>query len=651
MIHKENRRLISCIIFISFVFLGSCKTKLEFEKIRQAPRIDEKNFPDVENVIVLDKSVVSFQFDEQRQAVIAIHEKTLQQRILRKNQNIPKPFLFLTISTPQFTITDIGGRIVKTDGREIPLNEEITYENIQAELQSQHKLIQVRYENTEIGDFIELKWKETISDLTALHPFVFGNQYPIIRSEFTVNIPPGFEIDYYISRKGNKILWDPEIFILPKEQGRRLFWLKKNIPPIFSESQGDTIEFLSDTAYLAFVRYKHHISVAGYETWDQLARKAMDYLYIKDQVTSAVKKTLSDITTYDKDSQDSLQSIYEYVAYSITSIKPENISVSDKPASFEKILQEKKATPRDKNLLLLSFLREQGLNAYPILVSLKKTFPVTPDFPTLAVFDHIIVEVENEHGKYYLDSSCQSCPFGTLPPQVKENFGLYLHSSFAKLFKIPSERDDENNIMKTHYNLEITNKGLLFGIINSEFQGLAAIDMRNLLQKRTDEGWIKDVIQNMLFQKPSQLAIHEIMLKPEMIQSPNVPLKFQVSVQKEESFSLSLADIFGFIEPSSRDEYRRYNLDLKYPMTHYASIEMRLAEDLTFQKIPEEESISWDGGNMAVEFEKKKRNYIKIRFKMVRTQFYIPKQIYPKYSTFHRDILKILQKPIIIGKL
>ncbi len=109
---------------------------------------------------------------------------------------------------------------------------------------------------------------------------------------------------------------------------------------------------------------------------------------------------------------------------------------------------------KDLTTLLISYLREAGVTAHPVLVLTKTEGVVDRDFPTFG-FNHVITAATTGTDTIWMDPTCSTCPFGELPPPDEDIDVLMMNDQGGTLVRTPGSTADENRLLReTHIRLQ-----------------------------------------------------------------------------------------------------------------------------------------------------------------------------------------------------
>jgi len=103
---------------------------------------------------------------------------------------------------------------------------------------------------------------------------------------------------------------------------------------------------------------------------------------------------------------------------------------------------------KDLSTLLISYLREAGVRAYPALVVTRGMGAIDRDFPMFR-FNHVITAAETTTDTIWMDPTCTNCPFGVLPTGDQDIDVLLMNDSGGAVIRTPATTAAENTVNRT----------------------------------------------------------------------------------------------------------------------------------------------------------------------------------------------------------
>tara|TARA_R110002050_G_scaffold204522_1_gene340011 strand:- start:8941 stop:11475 length:2535 start_codon:yes stop_codon:yes gene_type:complete len=157
-----------------------------------------------------------------------------------------------------------------------------------------------------------------------------------------------------------------------------------------------------------------------------------------------------------------------------------------KPNDPKKVFNQRYGDCKDKSLLLVTLLRDQGIDAYPVFVNTSMQNEITTKLPSNTAFDHCIVNLEFEGNQYFIDPTIAN-QGGNLAnfsiPEYKK--GLRIKNGETSLIDIKGSENAEVFIKET-ITIDSIGKGAIF-LIKSTYKGGKADYMRSYFNTNSKE--------------------------------------------------------------------------------------------------------------------------------------------------------------------
>ena len=149
------------------------------------------------------------------------------------------------------------------------------------------------------------------------------------------------------------------------------------------------------------------------------------------------------------------------------------------PKTARETMRDRYGDCKDHAVLLYSLLKSAGFDASLALVNLSQQ--VVPGLPNTDQFDHMIVSVDTDQGRVFIDSTDKDLRLGQLPPRsMAGNYALELGATPA-LIQIP---DYETNLtgISVERVVEPRGDGYIAVTETARFTGYQAADLRGQLR-------------------------------------------------------------------------------------------------------------------------------------------------------------------------
>lgn len=346
------------------------------------------------------------------------------------------------------------------------------------------------FPGVKVGSIIEYSYVVESKHFIQLKGWNFQCNLPTIHSEFTAKIDQGFDV---------KVVYRG--FQLPAkyDKVKTSHWELDNLKPIKDEPLYSNAEDYAETIRLQLTGYSVGDPTGGSEYikvidgWEAIAKRFRegDYYssYVKDR--EFTKPILKSIVDSSDNALTKARKIFYYVQKNYTWNNHRDVD----PNLSSKVMSDKKVgTTSDITMMLISLLRNSGLDASPILISTKDHGPITKAFPLLSQFNQLIASVTVDGNTYFLDAANDSYPFGILPPYDLATAGFKIGQNDFTWVNIPfNDKFKADSYIKI--DLSDTSASTMYW--RTQYDGYAAVAMRRSLRDDdNDEMFVRKLIMS-----------------------------------------------------------------------------------------------------------------------------------------------------------
>ena len=251
--------------------------------------------------------------------------------------------------------------------------------------------------------------------------------------------------------------------------------------------------------------------------------------------------------------------------------------------------EEKAGNVADINLMLVSMLREAGLNANPVLLSTRDNG--VPMFPTRDGFNYVIAQVQVGEGSVLLDASDKFTEPNIIPIRALNWFGRAIDPSgeHPGLNIIPSRPSEETTMI----NLEFSENGSFSGQLRNSIKDYRAYRYRQQFAGLSDDDY-REAIQN----RNEGMAVSELSRDHLKIGRPvQETLKFTIADAWSEAgdkIYFNPMSVWAERENPFKEEARKYPVDFAYPYQEKYMVNIALPEGYRVESLPESVAFSLD---------------------------------------------------------
>jgi hypothetical protein len=338
--------------------------------------------------------------------------------------------------------------------------------------------------NVKEGSVIEYSYVIRTS-ASLLPSWQFQHEIPTAYSEYEAYIPK--EFTFRSEMKGFLPISDH----IKKNDGAWQKWIMKDVPAFkeepYTANSDDYISKIDFHIREVFIPGRPIIKFGS--SWLRIVNDLVEDQEFGVQIKTSgfLKNTVAEITTGLIDDEQKVKAIYDFVKSKI-----EWNQVIDKipDHSFKKVIDEKRGSTSEINLLMVSMMRKAGLKSYPVLLSTRKHGLINPFYPRFQQFNDVICLVKSGEKKILLDATDRKLPMNALPERCLNGEGLVVSKDEMEWVPLVSIRS--RKVINADYKL--SESGEIVGKVNIKRDGLDASSMREAYKDLGKEEYIKEFL-------------------------------------------------------------------------------------------------------------------------------------------------------------
>ncbi|MGD9015673.1 MAG: DUF3857 domain-containing protein, partial [Candidatus Omnitrophota bacterium] len=255
---------------------------------------------------------------------------------------------------------------------------------------------------------IEYKYKIYRNQLINEEDFTLSyslqESEPIIQANFKIAIPEEESLNYkIINPEYNKFQAKLDPVMQAYAGYREYIWEFKDIPAIIPEANMPPISKINSI-----------ILISTFDTWQEVYQWWWDLAKDKIQADQGIKQAVIDLTEGKQTRLEKIKAIYNFCAEDIRYVAVEYGQAGHEPHKATDIFFNKYGDCKDQAILLITMLRQIGIESYPVLIGTDEYLNLEEDFPSVN-FNHCIAAVKLDTDLVFLDPTCSTCSFGNLP--------------------------------------------------------------------------------------------------------------------------------------------------------------------------------------------------------------------------------------------
>ncbi|UAY51435.1 DUF3857 domain-containing protein [Ferruginibacter albus] len=470
------------------------------------------------------------------------------------------------------------------------------------------------------GSIIEYSYVVHSDFLFDLQPWAFQDNYPVVWSEYSVNIPEYF--DYVTLFQGYEpfsikteesgsavynITIHPDgqsgraenLTLSPNTSQKR--WVMKNVPALKEEAYTSSIK--NHIAKIEFQLAGIKLPNRPYESIMGTWTKASEELLKREDFGDRLNRNngwlndesaniLSGATT----GLDKTKKIYYYVRNNIKSTDIKGILL-DK--NLKDVFKNKSGSIADINMLLVTMLRHENIQATPVILSTKSHGYTSPYYPIIDKFNYVVCQVTLDSSTYYLDASQHYLGFNELPS--------YCYNGHARII--------DNEAKPVFFSSDILKENKLTGVIlfkdstPGKWSGNILynlnFDESNELREKIATKGMEDVEKGLTASNTDECSISKI--KFEDKDDCEKPLTMKCNVTAEGT----TADNIIYFSPIMRNEYkenplksaeRKYPVEMPYLIDDKYSLSIEIPDGYVVDELPKSSKVTFNESDATFDY-------------------------------------------------
>ncbi len=527
------------------------------------------------------------------------------------------------------------------------------------------------------GSIIEYSYQVKSDYFFNLQSWTFQGSYPVMWSQYEAEIPEFFK--YAILSQGyhpffiNKVKKSLTSFSFvqhvsresgitgPKSSGMNQFnvdgsidyhtWVMKDVPALKEEAF--TTALRNSISKIEFqlkqVAFPNSNPTNYLESWEKVASNLMDdpqfgaaidrpNNWMDDDVLAIVKAVPTKL--------EKAQKIYEYVRDHFTSKEENGIYIT---TGLKDVFKNKNGSAAEINLLLIAMLKNQQIDARPVILSTRDHGISHEFYPLLNRYNYVISKVIIGDSEFYLDASVRQLAFGMLPLQVYNGQAREIGRDMASplYFDADSIRESAMTIVYIS-NME---KGGVEGSYNHNYGVYEALDFRNKMTKTEPADFKKSLRQ----EYPEEITIENIQI--DSLQLLNEP----VAVKYDLKFNAFGDEDIVYFTPMLNEAIKKnpfiaaeryYPVEMPYTFDDIYTFRMEIPKGYKIEELPKSVRFNFNDDEGMFEYLISVDNiFVQMRCRLIMKKATFLNEDYPYLREFYSLVVKKESEQIVFKKI
>ncbi|WP_179316168.1 transglutaminase domain-containing protein [Winogradskyella undariae] len=310
--------------------------------------------------------------------------------------------------------------------------------------------------------------------------------------------------------------------------------------------------------------------------------------------------------------------------------------------------KEGKGNDADINLMLISMLRSQGVNANPVLVSTRNNG--IPLFPTREGFNYVICSVEKDDMYLLIDATEQYSTNNILPQRVLNWKGRLIKDN--KVSRWVSIQPNKKSLESSALNVTINEDFSLSGKVTKHLTDYVAYSYRNKYAGVTTEDHIKSLEKD-----KGDIEISTLSLKNmnNAVQPVDLSYEYELSDGVDEVGDKLYFSPLLFLatkENPFKLEERDYPIDFVIPFSDEYLVNIMLPEGYKVESLPTSEILNFKDENVSFSYIiRGGGKYLQLKAKLDILNPLILPTDYKEFKAFYSKIVEKQTAQIVLTRI
>ena len=361
------------------------------------------------------------------------------------------------------------------------------------------------------GSVIEYTFKINSDFLTNFPNWQFQRTIPTRLSEYWAIIPDFFIFEKYMQGYVAVSSYDVKSMSSPGYNSQGHHYVSKNVPAFKEEphmtSENDYVSKINFA--LSHINFPNQPVQEIMGSWAKLNKILMEDEDFHGVIKGSgfLKSIVQEITQGLQDPMEKLTAIHNYVKSNIEWDGYRDFYA----ANLKKIMDQKKGSSGDINLLLASMLEKADFQVDMVLLSTRDHGFVREQFPMVRQFNYTVCLVRLGDKTLFLDATEKHLPVNVLPERCLNGRGLIISNTHHGWTPLDTKTKAKTMISAV---VELDDSGLMKSKLELTRTGYDANRMRKAYVAKGEETYIKDFvgskewkIENSSFENISEIAL------------------------------------------------------------------------------------------------------------------------------------------------
>jgi hypothetical protein len=298
----------------------------------------------------------------------------------------------------------------------------------------------LRLKDVGVGSVVVVEYEVDRHDAFLQEVWAFQGRFPVALSRFVLDVPDTWKVDH-------RIIDGPPVE--PVRDARGLIWEMRDLPGLEGNRSSAPREDSATKLALSYAPRADAPTGRAFASWEDVARWYYGLVTSQSVADEAIRTTVAG----GKGDPDPLARL-RALGRSVQDVRYVAIELGEsayRPHASAQVFKNRYGDCKDKATLLLTMLREAGIESFPVMVDTRVDGRVLRELASPSQFNHVILAIPVapttdlpatiEHptlGRLLLfDPTDDLTPLGDLPWTDQGTLGLLVHPAKGGLIELP----------------------------------------------------------------------------------------------------------------------------------------------------------------------------------------------------------------------
>ncbi len=514
------------------------------------------------------------------------------------------------------------------------------------------------------GSVVEYMYTVQSDFLRNLQPWEFQGEYPVLWSQYEVKMPEFF--NYVFLSQGSfrlehssKTTRDNFSMVDPGGASSSSYysftanavehkWIARNVPALKTESFTSTIRNHISKIEFQLSQYRFP-EMPVKDIMGNWASMAVELMKDDDFGAGLLKNNnwledeLKPVTQGATGGLEKAKRIFAHVRDRYTSTGKRGIGLS---ASLKTISKNKNGYVADINLLLTAMMKQQGIEAYPVILSTRSHGYIHEFYPLIDRFNYVICAVNIDDRLYYLDATYPELGFNHLPGECYNGHARLITESMARAIYLSPDSVMEKKLTSVFIRSE--KPGQWTGHSSTNAGYYESISVRERIKEKGEEPFFKSI--QTAYTGDMTLSGQKI----ERLKDLDVPLKVEYDFEMNQEGDMIYFNpmmLEGYKDNYFKAAERSYPVEMPYLFDETYILNLAVPAGYTVEEIPKSAKVQFGETDGFFEYMiDKSGETIRLRSRLkLNRATYAPEE-YNDLRAFFSYVVKKHAEPIVLKK-